>query len=142
MIETRSMLKARNMKRNDPPVNSPEPTNHRMTFLGGRLNVSLCNQRLIKKISTVEVTAAMAAAKTGDSLPPNPQRTVTSLNEKSRAARNGKISSVFFHQRPAPSQEIVASPATIRPTPASTKGPGRSPRSNIASTVENIGVVL
>ena len=90
----------------------------------------------------VDVKAAMAAAKTGEPLPPNPHRTVTSFMAKSTAARNGKISSVLFHERSAPSQEMIASPPTMRTTPARTKGPGRSPSTSIASAVENIGVVL
>ncbi len=84
----------------------------------------------------------MAAAKIGEPLPSKPHRTVTSFIENKTAARNGKISSVFFHERSDPSQEMIASPLTISATPKRTKGPGLSLRMSMAKAVENIGVVL
>src|SRR5881398_2976705 len=78
----------------------------------------------------------MAAAKIGEPLPSKPHRTVTSFIENKTAARNGKISSVFFHERSDPSQEMIASPLTISATPKRTKGPDLSLRMSMAKAVK------
>ena len=62
----------------------------------GNANLSPWAKRVIRKISTVEVSAAIAAARIGcPPPPPSPQRTEISFIENNSAQRNGNTNSIF-----------------------------------------------